>query len=280
MFHMDLLRPASVQSRPLPIASRASPVLSIQSLEAPTTIRRISTHTRDANRSECPVFLSLRSRLLTATPPSVLDHFSNLGIDGHITASPQGSANGSPEQVHSGENTSGVNTAYASPSSNISNGDSPHPSAEPVRFSLSSELASALSTNSDGPVPYVSSQTCPRWFSILILVKDGTERYNEGAGVMANTVISPPSLGNAPLISNVGRSCYENQYSTGSYSIYHDAFDGTSKVGHYVPMYGNGQAHNGLTNATPIVSPMYSNPESTAVDMAAYRFGTSHQTTA
>ena len=110
--------------------------------------------------------------------------------------------------------------------------------------------------------------------------KDGTERYSEGGGTMTNTVISPPSLGSAPVISNVERSCYENQYSPGSYSIYHDAFDSTSKVGHFGPMYGNGQSHGGLANATSIVSPMYSNPEAAAVDMAAYRFGTSHQATA
>ena len=98
---------------------------------------------------------------------------------------------------------------------------------------------------------------------------------------MTNAVVSPPSLESAPLVGNVGRSCYESQYSTGSYSIYNDGFDATSKVGHFtVPTYGNGPSHSGLTNPTPIVSPVYSNPESTVVDVAAYRFGTSHQATA
>jgi hypothetical protein len=161
--------------------------------------------------------------------------------------------------VHSGENTSGVNTAYASPRSSVSNGSSPHPSTEPVRFSLTSELASALSTNTDGSAPY-----------------DGTERFTEGARIMPDSVIPSPSLEGAPLIGNVGRSCYESQYSPGSYSIYHDDFDATSKVGHYtVPTYGNGQSHGGLTNPTPIVSSVYPNQGST-VDIAAYRFGTSH----
>lgn len=56
MFHMGLLRPASVRSRPLPTASRASPVLSIQSLEALTGIRQTSIRIRDASHSELPVF--------------------------------------------------------------------------------------------------------------------------------------------------------------------------------------------------------------------------------
>jgi len=73
-----------------------------------------------------------------------------------MTASPTDSANRSPEQVHSGENTSGINTAYASPRSSVSNGGSPHPSTKPVRFSLTSELASALTNNQEGSVPYVS----------------------------------------------------------------------------------------------------------------------------
>lgn len=181
--------------------------------------------------------------------------------------------------MHSGENTSGVNTAYASPRSSVSNGSSPHPSTEPVRFSLTSELASALSTNTDGSAPYVGSQ---RAFSLVLntdphFFKDGTERYTEGARIMPDSVIPSPSLEGAPLIGNVGRSCYETQYSPGSYSIYHDDFDATSKVGHYtVPTYGNGQSHGGLTNPTPIVSSVYPNQESTVVDVAAYRFGTSH----
>lgn len=107
-------------------------------------------------------------------------------------------------------------------------------------------------------------------------LKDGTERYTEGATIMTNPLISPPSLESASLVGNVGRACYESQYSASSYSIYDDNFDVTSKVGHYtVPAYGNGQAHGGLTNPTPIVSPVY-NQESTVVDVAGYRFGTSH----
>ena len=107
-------------------------------------------------------------------------------------------------------------------------------------------------------------------------LKDGTERYTEGAGAMTNPVISPPSLESAPLIGNVGRACYESQYSASSYSIYNDNFDATSKVRHYtVPAYGNGQSHGGLTNPTSIVSPVYTQG-STVVDVAAYRFGTSH----
>jgi len=236
--------------------------------------RPTSTHIRDANHSECPFSFLLRSRLLTAVTSSVLDHFSNLGIEGHITASPTDSANRSPEQVHN-ENASGVNTVYASPI----NGASPHPSTKPVRFSLTSELASALSTNPDRSVTYVSSQ---RVFSPLVLntdphLKDGTERYTEGARTMTNPLVSPPSLESAPFIGNVGRVCYESQYSAGSYSIYNEAFDATSKVGHYtVPAYGNGQSHSGLTNPTSIMSPVYSNQESTVADVAAYRFGTSH----
>ena len=121
--------------------------------------RQTFIHIRDASRSKPPVlYSSFRSRLLTFAPPSVLDHFSSLGIEGHITASPTDSANRSPEQVHTSESTPGVNTVYASPRSNISNGGSPHPSAEPVRFLLTSELASALSPNPDGPAPYVSDQ--------------------------------------------------------------------------------------------------------------------------
>jgi len=99
-------------------------------------------------------FSSSRTHSLTSFASSVLDHFSNLGIEGHNTASPTDSANRSPEQAHSSQNTSGVNTAYASP--NMSNGSSPHSSTKPVRFSLTSELASALS-NPDGSVPHVSS---------------------------------------------------------------------------------------------------------------------------
>lgn len=159
------------------------------------------------------------------------------------------------------------------------NGSSPHPSTEPVRFSLTSELASALSTNSDGSVSYVSSQRDPfPWLlDTDVRLKHGTETYTEGTSVMTNSVISPPSLESDPLIDNVGRACYESQYSGSSYSIYNDTFDAASKVGHYtVPAYGNGQSHSGLTNPTPIVSPVYSNQESTAVDIAAYRFGTSH----
>ena len=191
--------------------------------------------------------------------------------------SPTDSANRSPEQVHSSENSSGVNTAYASPRSNMSNGSSPHPPTKPVRFSLTSELASALSANPDGSVPYVSShRVSPPTYLTLTLIKDGTERYTEGATIMTNPVIPPPSLENAPLIGNVGRTCYESQYSPGSYSIYDNNFDATSKVGHYtIPAYGNGQSHGGLTNSTSIVSPVY-NQESTVVDIAAYRFGTSH----
>ena len=103
--------------------------------------------------------------------------------------------------------------------------------------------------------------------------KDGTERYTERTGVMTNP---PPSLESAPLVGTIGRPCYESQYSAGSYSIYDDNFDATSKVGHYtVPTYGHGQSHGGLTNPTPIVSPVY-NQESTVVDIAGYRFGTSH----
>ena len=107
--------------------------------------------------------------------------------------------------------------------------------------------------------------------------KDGTKRYTEGAGIIANTVISPPTLESAPLIGNIGRACYENQCSGGSYSMYNDTFNTHSKVGHYtVSPYGNGQSHSGLTNSKSIVSPVYSNQESTVADVAAYRFGTSH----
>jgi len=106
--------------------------------------------------------------------------------------------------------------------------------------------------------------------------KDGTERYAEGARIATNPVISPPSLESAPLTGNLGRACYETQYSASPYSIYNDNFDATSKVGHYtVPVYGNGQTHGGLTNSTSIVTPVY-NQESTVVDVAAYQFGTSH----
>ena len=107
--------------------------------------------------------------------------------------------------------------------------------------------------------------------------KDGTERYTEGARIAANPVISPPTLESAPLIGNIGRACYENQYSASSYSMYNDTFDAPSKTGHYtVSPYGNGQSHSGPTNPTPIVSPVYSNQESPVVNVAAYRFGTSH----
>ena len=59
--------------------------------------------------------------------------------------------------------------------------------------------------------------------------------------------------------------------------MYNDTFDAPSKVGHYtVSHYGNGQSYGGLTNPTSIVSPVYSNQEPTVVDVAAYRFGTSH----
>jgi len=156
---MDLSRPASVRSRLLPTASPASPVPSIQNPEASMSTPLTSIPTRDGNHSKCPVFFSLHSQSLITNPSSVLDHFSNLGIEGHITTSPTDSANRSPEQVHSSENTSGVNTAYASPTSNMSNGGSPHQSTKPIRFSLTSELASALSANPDGSVPYVSCQS-------------------------------------------------------------------------------------------------------------------------
>ena len=101
-------------------------------------------------------FSSSRRQSLTAVRPSVLDHFSNLGIEGHVTVSPTDSANRSPEQGHSSQNTSGVNTAYASPS--MSDGSSPHTSTKSARYSLTSELASALSVNPDGSVPHVSCQ--------------------------------------------------------------------------------------------------------------------------
>ena len=107
--------------------------------------------------------------------------------------------------------------------------------------------------------------------------KDGTERYTEGARINANPVISPPTLGSAPLVGNVGRACYESRFSASSYPMYNDTFDAPSKAGHYtVSPYGNGQSHNGLTNPTSVVSPVYPNQESTVVDVAAYRFGTSH----
>lgn len=99
--------------------------------------------------------------------------------------------------------------------------------------------------------------------------------------MMANSVISPPSLESAPLIGNVGRVCYESQYSSSSYSMYNNTFDAPSKVGQYtVPSYGNGQPHGGHTNSTRILSPAYPNQESTVVDVAAYRFGTPHSATA
>ena len=116
-----------------------------------------STHIHDVNRSKLSALSPWCNLLLTAVPPSVLDHFSNLGIEGRVSASPTDSAKRSPDQVHPSENGSGVNTAYASPRSNLSNGNSPHPPAKPVRFSLTSELASALSSNSDGSIPYVSN---------------------------------------------------------------------------------------------------------------------------
>lgn len=190
--------------------------------------------------------------------------------------SPADSTSRSPEQVHSSENSSGVNTAYPSPRSNMSNGGSPHPSTKPVRYSLTSELASALSANPDGSVPYVSGNgSFPLVFITDPHFKDDTKRYTEGTTIMANSIISPPNLESAPLVGNIGR-CYESQYSGSSYSIYDDNFDATSKVGHYtVPAYGNGQSHGGLTNHTSIVSPVY-NQESTVVDVAGYRFGTSH----
>lgn len=147
---------ASAQSHHSPTASRALLVPSIQNLEASTNTRQTFTHIRDASRSKLSP--SSRSRLLTIVLSSVLDHFSNLGIEGHNTASPTDSANRSPEQVHTSKNAPGVNTVYASPRSNTSNGDSPHPPTEPVRFLLTSELASALSPNPDRPVPYVSDQ--------------------------------------------------------------------------------------------------------------------------
>lgn len=151
------LQPASVPLHPLPTASRALPVPSIQNLEASMNTRQTSIHIHDASRSKLSLlFASLRSRLLTSVSSSVLDHFSNLGIEGQITASPTDSANRSPEQAHTSENASGVNTVYASPRPNTSNGDSPHPPTEPVRFLLTSELASALSSNTDGPASYVS----------------------------------------------------------------------------------------------------------------------------
>lgn len=107
--------------------------------------------------------------------------------------------------------------------------------------------------------------------------KDGTERYTEGARVVTNPVISPPTLESASLIGNMGRTCYETQYSASPYSMYNETFDAPSKVGHYtVSPYGNGQSHNGLTNPTSIASPVYSNQESTVVDVVTYRFGTSH----
>ena len=222
-----------------------------------------------------PRFSSSCHQSLTAVAPSILDHFSTLGIEGHATVSPTDSANRSPEQGHSSQNTSGVNTAYASP--NIPNGSSPHTSTKPSQFSLTSELASALSVNQDGSVQHVRSQLAfPSIPNTDPHFKDGTERYTEGARVVSNTVISPPSLESAPLVGNLGRACYESQYSTNSYAIYNDNFDATSKVGHYtVSAYGNGQSHGGLTNSTSIVSPVY-NQESTVVDVAPYQFGTSH----
>ena len=222
-----------------------------------------------------PRFSSSCHQSLTAVAPSILDHFSTLGIEGHATVSPTDSANRSPEQGHSSQNTSGVNTAYASP--NIPNGSSPHTSTKPSQFSLTSELASALSVNQDGSVQHVRSQLAfPSIPNTDPHFKDGTERYTEGARVVSNTVISPPSLESAPLVGNLGRACYESQYSTNSYAIYNDNFDATSKVGHYtVSAYGNGQSHGGLTNSTSILSPVY-NQESTVVDVAPYQFGTSH----
>jgi len=111
----------------------------------------------------------------------------------------------------------------------------------------------------------------------MLISKDGRERYTEGTRITTNPVISPPTLESGPLVGNVGRTCYESQYSANSYSMYNDTFDATSKVGHYaVPAYGNGQSHSGLMNPTSIVSPVYSNQESTVVDVATYRFGTSH----
>ena len=86
-------------------------------------------------------------------------------------------------------------------------------------------------------------------------LKDGTGRYTKDDRMIANPVISLPTLENAPLISNVGRARYEHQYPASSYSIY-----------------------NGLTDPTSIVSPVYPNQEPT-VDIAACRFGTSHYAT-
>ena len=162
MLRTALLRPVSVRLRPSPTASRASPVPSIQNPEAWTSTQPTSTPIRDVNHSKrFRSFPSLPSPLFTAVPSSVLDQFSSLGIEGHITASPTDSENRSPEQAQTSENTSGVNTAYASPNSNLSNGDSPHPSTKPVQFALTSELASALSPNTDGSVPYVSGRSVP-----------------------------------------------------------------------------------------------------------------------
>jgi hypothetical protein len=235
-----------------PFATRFSSIASLADSESSITS---ALYSEPGSVDEYPTDFHPHSRRQS----HVLDHFSSLGIEGHITMSPTDSANRSPEQVHSSENSSGINTAYASPRSNMSNGSSPHPPTKPVRFSLTSELASALSANPDGPVPY-----------------DGTERYTEGATIMTNPRIPPPSLESAPLVGNIGRACYESQYSASSYSIYDNNFDATSKVGHYtVPVYGSGQSHGGLSNSTSIVSPVY-NQESAVIDIAAYRFGTSH----
>ena len=135
-----------------------------------------SIHIHDANHSKLSIpFTLFRGGLLTAVPSSVLDHFSNLGIEGHIPTSSTDSAKRSPEQVHTSEN-SGVNTAYVFSRPNMSNGGSPHPSTKPVRF-LTSELASALSPNSDGSVPYVS---CHSGLLILINTKPSFQgRYRE-----------------------------------------------------------------------------------------------------
>jgi hypothetical protein len=232
-----------------PFATRFSSIASLADSESSITS---AFYSEPGSIDEYPTDFHPHSRRQS----HVLDHCSNLGIEGHIAVPPTDTANRSPEQVHS-QNTSGLNTAYASP--NISNGNSPHQPTEPVRFSLTSELASALSVNPEGSVPH-----------------DGTEGYPEGARIITNPVISPPSLESAPLIGNGGRACYEHQYSASSYSIYNDNFDTASKVGHYTPpSYESGQSHGGLTNPTPIVSPVY-NQESTVVDVAAYRFGTAH----
>ena len=72
----------------------------------------------------------------------------------HVTpVPPTDSANRSPEQVHNSEKTPGVNTTYTPPRSNASNGSSPHPSADPVRFSLVSALSANLDQREVSVVP-------------------------------------------------------------------------------------------------------------------------------